>query len=183
MSARAQIIISNFLMTSNNLSFDISGTLPNTPPPTVDFSDALYFVNSDPASLPGFARWRGTFVVADFSQFSGLPQIGTSQAVGTGNTDFGDYFYVAFENDLTTGQSIFGTLNATWNSAAFVPERVSTLNVFWGYNENLPVDPSTQPSGITGGTFLTSVVVPEPSTYALLVMTGAGALWLARRRR
>jgi hypothetical protein len=26
-------------------------------------------------------------------------------------------------------------------------------------------------------------VVPEPSTYALLFMTGAGALWLARRRR
>ena len=25
--------------------------------------------------------------------------------------------------------------------------------------------------------------VPEPSTYALLLMTGAGALWLARRRR
>jgi hypothetical protein len=26
-------------------------------------------------------------------------------------------------------------------------------------------------------------VVPEPSTYALLLMTGAGALWWARRRR
>jgi formylglycine-generating enzyme required for sulfatase activity len=25
--------------------------------------------------------------------------------------------------------------------------------------------------------------VPEPSTYALLLMTGAGALWMARRRR
>lgn len=25
--------------------------------------------------------------------------------------------------------------------------------------------------------------VPEPSTYALLLMTGAGALWLLRRRR
>lgn len=28
-----------------------------------------------------------------------------------------------------------------------------------------------------------SAVVPEPSTYALLVMTAAGALWMARRRR
>ncbi|MFN9943598.1 MAG: SUMF1/EgtB/PvdO family nonheme iron enzyme [bacterium] len=25
--------------------------------------------------------------------------------------------------------------------------------------------------------------IPEPSTYALLLMTGAGALWFARRRR
>jgi len=27
------------------------------------------------------------------------------------------------------------------------------------------------------------VAVPEPPTYALLLMTGAGALWSARRRR
>jgi hypothetical protein len=30
---------------------------------------------------------------------------------------------------------------------------------------------------------LVVTVVPEPSTYALLVMTGTGALWFARRRR
>lgn len=30
---------------------------------------------------------------------------------------------------------------------------------------------------------ISATTVPEPSTYALLLMTGAGALWLARRRR
>jgi hypothetical protein len=30
---------------------------------------------------------------------------------------------------------------------------------------------------------LTNQVIPEPSTYALLMMAGAGALWFARRRR
>ena len=30
---------------------------------------------------------------------------------------------------------------------------------------------------------LTNQVIPEPSTYALLLLTGAGALWWSRRRR
>jgi hypothetical protein len=34
-----------------------------------------------------------------------------------------------------------------------------------------------------GNVFTGLTAVPEPSTYALLLMTGAGALWWARRRR
>ena len=40
-------------------------------------------------------------------------------------------------------------------------------------------DPNYQPTVFK----LSGAVVPEPSTYALLLMTGAGALWWARRRR
>ena len=39
-------------------------------------------------------------------------------------------------------------------------------------------------SALSGtSSFIAAEPVPEPSTYALLLMTGAGALWLARRRR
>jgi hypothetical protein len=34
-----------------------------------------------------------------------------------------------------------------------------------------------------GNVVLTNQVIPEPSTYALLLMTGAGALWWSRRKR
>jgi len=40
-----------------------------------------------------------------------------------------------------------------------------------------------QQLGATTAYQLDLTVVPEPSTYALLLMTGAGALWWARRRR
>ena len=59
-------------------------------------------------------------------------------------------------------------------------------------NEILPFAPPTE---LWAGFLATSAngaealdnfeaaLVPEPSTYALLLMTGAGALWMARRRR
>jgi hypothetical protein len=47
------------------------------------------------------------------------------------------------------------------------------------------IDPSFNPSSYLTPTesALTELAIPEPSTYALLLMTGAGALWMARRRR
>jgi hypothetical protein len=43
---------------------------------------------------------------------------------------------------------------------------------------------ATEKFSLPAGSGVTRIAtVPEPSTYALLLMTGAGALWLARRRR
>ena len=54
--------------------------------------------------------------------------------------------------------------------------------VYWNTNV---IDSSFNPSSYLTPTesALTGLVVPEPSTYALLLMTAAGALWMVRRRR
>jgi hypothetical protein len=173
-------MISNFSMSSNSVSFDISGNFPNPAPqsrPTF-----LFFVNPNVAASPGFAL--NPFFEASTQSWTGSQSLHLSLSIATGNPNFGDYFYVPFQQNFTVGEAINGTVQATWTFApAFDPAVVSSLNLFWGESTTLPTNPSTQPSAITGGTFLTSVVVPEPSTYALLLMTGAGALWWARGRR
>lgn len=179
MSASAQISVSNFLLTSNSVSFSLSGTLPNPAPQTNP--QTLYFVNPNVAASPGFALSTG-FFDSSTQSFTGTQALRSIVPLATGNHEYGDYFYVAFENALAVGETIDGIVSATWSAPAFDPAAVASLNLFWGVNDSLPFDPSTQPSLITGGTFLTSVVVPEPSTYALLLMTSAGALWWTRRR-
>jgi len=61
-------------------------------------------------------------------------------------------------------------------------------NNLLGVSTNTPLAAGTytvraQQIGATTDYQLDLTVVPEPSTYALLLMTGAGALWWARRRR
>jgi hypothetical protein len=85
-------------------------------------------------------------------------------------------------NPLTTGESILGTLTATFGSTVFNPSAVTSLNIYWGSNESLPINPAMQPSVITGGTFLaTAAVIPEPSSALLLCV--AAALTASRRRK
>jgi hypothetical protein len=180
-ACEAQILIQNFVLTTNSVSFAISGTLPTSTPP--NDLNTLYFVNTNVAASPGFALGDNTLSLSN--SFSGTNALRTSfNPVGTGPVLYGDYFYVSFENLFVAEQPIFGTLNASWNTNAFNPAAVASINVFWGADNLLPINPAIQqPSRITGGKLLTTVVVPEPSTCALLAMSAAGALWWARRRR
>lgn len=174
----ADIAITNFSLTETNVSFHISGTFPEAAPPNQPFG--LSFVNPDVAANPGFIIEQTS--TADFQSFDGTQ---TLASVATGLSIAGNYFTVSFENDISTGESISGLLNATWNSTTFAPGAITSLNVFWGSNLSLPFNPSTQPSAISGGTYLTSVnVVPEPSFAAALAFMGVGgfAFALARRR-
>ena len=75
--------------------------------------------------------------------------------------DFGSGSYMGFR----TSQGNYGWLEVTWTASS---EQFEILSGAYESVANTPI-----PAG----------AVPEPSTYALLIMTGAGALWWARRRR
>jgi len=65
--AGAAISITNFNLTTNSVTFDIFGTMPNNLP----FADrnVLYFVNPVPATSPGFAF--GDFLGSSSQSFTG----------------------------------------------------------------------------------------------------------------
>ena len=101
--------------------------------------------------------------------------------------------------DVAGGLSPYGTMAQggnvwEWNETAWSGVNSSSsderairgadrgANEFWLRSSTRPgggLDPALE--AVNVGFRVASV--PEPSTYALLLMTGAGALWMARRRR
>jgi sulfatase modifying factor 1 len=116
-------------------------------------------------------RAEGNFAVTQSSEFSGLQNYLTE--VG------------AFSNSA----SAYGTFDQggnvyEWNDAVFDSSRgvrgSSWTNFFAEQSSSSPkFDPALE-SPIVGFRLAS---VPEPSTYALLVVSAAGVLWLSRRRR
>jgi hypothetical protein len=95
----------------------------------------------------------------------------------------GNFFVTDAEQNFIEG-GIINILFSDSTSTNWAPPSVSD---FIGFVFDTPVasmtlSPVASPTFVTAGT-ITVGQVPEPSTYALLLMTGAGALWLARRRR
>ena len=173
------ISITNFSLTGTSVSFYISGTFPSTAVPP--FPQSLVFANPTIMASPGFAL--GNFMASSSSSFTGSQALRSYGPVSTGRTespDFGDYFYVAFENDFSIGEAISGTLNANWSSTAFDPSQVTSLEVFWGAG-------TTPPIGISNGSiFLTTVAVPEIAPAGMgrvLALIGGGLGLLERRRK
>ena len=167
--ANAAISITNFNLTTNSVTFDISGTMPNNLP--ASNKNALWFVNPILAASPGFALGSG--LAPGSLSFSGTQAFKTSLPVATGNVTFGDYFFVIFNNDLATGETVSGTLTATWTSTAFDPSVINDLNVYWGASGSL--------AAVNSGTFLTTISpVPEPSAALLVAFS---AFPLLRRTR
>lgn len=169
--ANAAITITNFNLKTTSVTFDISGTMPSPLP--ASNRNALYFVNPIPATNPGFAL--GSFMSSSSPSFTGLQTLRTSpNPVATGGISFGDYFFVSFANNLATGETVSGTLTATWSSTAFDPSAIGFLNVFWGTGSSDIVN--------TGTLLTTAAPVPEPSA-ALLAALGSFPLLSRSRKR
>lgn len=175
--ANAAVVVNNFSLGEKSITFDISGSLPNDLPR--DVRDTIFFVNRNTAADPGFAL--GNFLGTRDIFFTGTQRLSGRFPVSTGNPDAGDYFYVSFSR-LSRGEFIDGTLTATWGNTAFDPTGVEVIDVYWGVNLALPRSPATHPSVVTGGTLLTSVTIPEP-TSTLFTMFGAILLMCFSRRK
>ncbi len=177
--SKAAIVITDFELTETSIRFNISGTFPDVYPPA-DHA-ALYFVNSEVAANPGFAL--GDRFVAAEASFTGVQTLNFMAPVWTGSPIYGDYFGILFVTDFSTGESISGTLTAAWDDPAFDPTHVTRLDLYWGIDESLPRDPTTQPSAITGGAYLASVAVPESSTATALMGGGVAVFAFLLRQR
>ena len=175
-SVNAAIVISNFNLTSNSVNFDISGTFSTSTPPNY-WKNVLLFVNPSVNANPGFAL-SSNFASSSYS-FTGSKPLTSIKTADT-SLAAGDYFTVAFGSDFAVGETINGSVAATWGSTAFNPLAVSSLNVFWGINIITTIMPVTVTADVDGGRFLTSVV-PEPSSLSLLL--AGGAVLMAGRRR
>jgi hypothetical protein len=172
------ISITNFSLTGTSVTFHISGTFPGTTVPPRP--QGLFFANPNIMASPGFAL--GDPIRSSSYSFTGSQALSSSVyfPVSTGNPDYGDYFYVAFENDFSIGEAISGTLNANWSSTAFDPSQVTSLDVFWGAGSSPPI-------GISNGSILlTTVAVPEidpAGMGSVLALIGGGLGLLERLRK
>lgn len=152
--------------------------------------------------VTGTMSGPNVFYFGDLESGFGLTQtLGTDFAAET-NYDltvaWGIRLQPEFAKDLRMTLSVEGTVLAdrTFLATDYIPTYVGTFfDVTLPYNWNashasLVGNPLTITFYEVGGggevdidnVRMTSTAVPEPSTYALLVMTGAGLLWLKRRR-
>ena len=162
--------ISGFTMTRNSVTFQIRGEFPALVPPRS--SNALYFTNPVILANPGFAL-SSDFRSAGSYSFTGSQPLRSSPVpVALGAPNFGDYFYVSFANPLAAGETIDGTLTASWTTDVFDPSAVTSLDVYWGGGTTVGL--------VNRGTLLTSTAVPEPS--AAILIAGGLCLTFVRRR-
>jgi hypothetical protein len=80
--------------------------------------------------------------------------------------------------DLLVAGTANASLLGTKNNFSF-----NRFGMNGSYSNSLRLAGIAASTNVSQAAALTVSAVPEPSTYALLLMTGAGALWWARRRR
>ena len=173
------LTIGDLRMESNAVSFTIAGTIPFFRPG--HDANSFYFTNPNLRADPGFAE-NGVFFASSIN-FTGTQALRFDSPVGTGVRSYGDYFFLVFENEFQTGETLAGRVTARWNQAVLDPNQVSALDVYWGAGG----PPRTNDGRLTEGIFLGRIgvnlppVVPEPASGVLASIAALGLL--ARRPR
>ena len=130
----ADVEFSNFNLAVDSVTFNLSGTMPLVQPN--DSLDALVFVNPDVSAEPGYVLEERSASTYSFSGTQALEPFG----IKTGDSRFGDYFFVKFESNLSTGESISGVVQASFSMTVFNPAAVNVLDVYWGSEDGFTLD-------------------------------------------
>jgi autotransporter-associated beta strand protein len=134
--------------------------------------------NTSEASARG-ADYDGVNVDGNLT-FNGNVALDLSFNSAGSSVDWNDPFWSVSQNWVLyqVALSTTGAINLQLNPVDWLDANGSSFNaVRGGSGSTFSVSKSGE------NIVLSYNVVPEPSTYALLLMTGAGALWWARRRR
>jgi|GEM_PF-1942272 len=154
-AAQAQVIVSNFVITTSSLSFDLSGTLTGT------FSGSAVQLRLLPEQSVNFVSAQNQFVTPDSSSTltignATLYRVDTYPNLG---------IVMFFNASMATGDAISGSVLVNFPADTFQNLNGTTFRLERGYGGE---DTKIQATGIG------AAAVPEPSTYAAI----AGALAL-----
>jgi formylglycine-generating enzyme required for sulfatase activity len=159
--------------------------------------DAYYFLPSEDEWYKA-AYYNGTSYF-DYPIGSDTPPTSVTSGTNAGTAVYNQFAWelLPANVDITGGLSPYGTMGQGGNVMELIETEIDGSNLspsaarpfrggFW-YESEVALSSSAR-NGNTPTTesfYLGFRVasVPEPSTYALLLMTGAGALWLARKKR
>jgi len=175
--ADAALVVSNFQVTPNSISFSIDGEILG-PQPADNFNNEFLFITTgldnvdflSPSSIDATASGilgDGSFLLLSDSYF-----------FENGDVPAGDRISVRFNRAIAIGDTISGSIVLTGASNSINPQEFIDhgFAIHWG---RLNLDDVTSP--FSGTLQATGAVVPESSSALLLGLGGLGLL--ARRRR
>ena len=141
-AAHAQITVSNFVMSTNSIAFDVSGTIPlNIKTPDLAFY--LLIIETPLHREKSFLFQDAEETRAISANFTGTQSVPDAWYYQN-DIDF------EFEEDLAPGEAINGRFSATFADNIFNPENGRVFKAVWGYTDQSPDRP---------GSFLTYINV------------------------